>query len=141
MSLVDVSLTLYNHWGVFYIMEEIKTIIIDDVKLIRTELKSLLNPYPNIKVVGEAAKVQDAIMLVKKENIDLVFLDIQLSGQSGFDFLEQVEANLKIIFVSSFDKYMPQAQKYNPVDFLMKPIDKKKLDLAIQKVLQNTSVV
>jgi len=116
-------------------MDQLKAIIVDDVRLIRTELKQLLSEYPDINVVGEAASADHAAQLVSKLKPDVVFLDIYLPGQSGFDFLDNVKVDFKVIFISSFyNKYSEEAQKYKPVDFLMKPINKQKLSNAIQKL-------
>jgi two-component system LytT family response regulator len=121
-------------------MDHLKAVIVDDVRPIRMELKTLLGDFPNIKVVGEAANVNDAIPLIEKIKPDIVFLDIQLPGLSGFDLLEKIDAHFKLIFISSFKEYLPQAQKYFPVDFLLKPIDKKKLARAIHKIIKSTEV-
>jgi len=116
-------------------MDQLKAIIVDDVRLIRTELKQLLSEYPDINVVGEAASADHAVQLVYKLKPDVVFLDIYLPVQSGFDFLDNVKVDFKVIFISSFyNKYSEEAQKYKPVDFLMKPINKQKLSKAIQKL-------
>jgi len=97
--------------------------------------QSLLSEYPDINVVGEAASADHAAQLVSKLKPDVVFLDIYLPGQSGFDFLDNVKVDFKVIFISSFyNKYSEEAQKYKPVDFLMKPINKQKLSNAIQKL-------
>ena len=116
-------------------MDSLSAVIIDDVRLIRSELRTLLNDFPIIKVIGEAANVTEAIPMVEKLKPDIVFLDIHMPDLTGFEFLDRVNAQFKLIFISSFDKYLPQAQEYNPIDFLMKPINKKKLSDAIQKLI------
>ncbi len=119
-------------------MHKIKAVIVDDVKLIRAELKSMLLEYPEFDVVGEASNGKSAIKVIEKLKPDVVFLDIQMPVYSGFNMLDVLDINFKIIFISSFDKYMPEAQKYNAVDFLMKPINKGKLDIALKKLLINS---
>jgi len=121
-------------------MQKIKTVIVDDVQLIRAELKSMLRKYPIFDVVGEASNGKIGKKIIKALKPDVVFVDIQMPICSGFDMLNELDKNFKIIFVSSFDKYMPEAQKYNAVDFLMKPISKHKLDVALKKVIINLSV-
>lgn len=116
------------------VMNRIKTIIIDDEWLIRTELKDMLLQYPNINVIGEAANVTDAIRLHNELKPDLVFLDIQLPGGSGFDFLERVNGCFKLVFITAFDHYLKEAKSYRAIDYLMKPISKKKLSKVIQKL-------
>ncbi len=120
-------------------MDQFKTIIVDDVRLIRKELKNMLNKYPNIQVVGEASNGEEAIQLISEVKPDLVFLDIHLPKLSGFDLLDRIDVDFKVIFISSFyDKFSAKAQHYNPVDFLMKPINKEKLSRAIGKITNLT---
>jgi two-component system, LytTR family, response regulator len=115
----------------------LKAIIVDDVKLIRTELIALLKEHQKIEVIGEASNGKEAIEVIKKLNPDVVFLDIHMTKYSGFDVLNKVENKFQLIFISSYDKFLPEAQHYNAVDFLMKPINKNKLLIAVEK-LQST---
>lgn len=115
-------------------MNQIKTLIIDDEWLIRSELKTLLVQYPNIDVIGEAANVTEAINLYKEFEPDLIFLDIHLPGGSGFDFLSQVNGSFKLVFITAFDQFLNKAKKYHAIDYLMKPISKEKLLKVIQKL-------
>jgi two-component system LytT family response regulator len=116
-------------------MKPLRTLIIDDIRLIRLELKMILSEYPEIDIIGEASNVHDAKAMILKLNPDLVFLDIQLPGLSGFDLLNQIEINFKLVFISSyFDQYFEKARKYAPVDFLTKPINKDKLMNVVKKL-------
>lgn len=115
-------------------MIPIKTLIIDDEWLIRSELRTMLVEYPNIDVIGEAANVTEAIKLCNELKPDLIFLDIHLPGRSGFDFLGEVGNNFKLVIISAFDHYLNEAKKYKAVDYLMKPINKDKLSNVIQKL-------
>jgi two-component system LytT family response regulator len=115
-------------------MNRMKTLIIDDEWLIRSELKTMLVQYPNIDVVGEAANVMDAIKLCELLKPDLVFLDIHMPGGSGFDFLSQVNGNFKLVFITAFDQFLSDAKKYRAIDYLMKPISKDKLSMVIKKL-------
>ena len=108
-------------------MNRIKTLIIDDEWLIRSELKTMLIQYPNIDVIGEAANVNEAVKLCTELKPDLVFLDIHIPGGSGFDFLNQVNCNFKLVFITAFDHYLDETKKYRSIDYLMKPINKDKL--------------
>jgi CheY-like chemotaxis protein len=129
-----VQIALDNRLQILTLMNYYKTLIIDDEWLIRAELKQLLLQYPNIHVVAEAANVTDAIRLYDEFKPDLVFLDIQLPGGSGFDFLEQVGGRFKLVFITAFDQYLKDAKSYQAIDYLMKPINKKKLSKVIQKL-------
>ena len=115
-------------------MNQIKTLIIDDEWLIRSELKTMLVEHPNIDVIGEASNVAEGIKLYNELKPDLIFLDIHLPGRSGFDFLSKVDNNFKLVFITAFDHYLNEAKKYKAIDYLMKPISKKKLSKVIQKL-------
>jgi two-component system LytT family response regulator len=115
-------------------MNRMKTLIIDDEWLIRSELKTMLVQYPNIDVVGEAANVMDAVKLCELLNPDLVFLDIHMPGGSGFDFLSRVNGNFKLVFITAFDQFLTDAKQYRAIDYLMKPISKDKLSMVIKKL-------
>lgn len=116
-------------------MKTFKTLIVDDEWLIRLELKRLLSDFPNINVVGEAANLTEATLAFHEKKPDLIFLDIQMPGGSGFDFLEQIKGDVKIIFVTAFTHHMPRAKKFKAVDYLLKPISKERLARAIQELI------
>ena len=80
-----------------------RALIVDDERLARTKLRSMLAAFPQIEIAGEADAVNDAIQLVENLNPDVVFLDIQMPQASGFDLLEQIETEAKVIFVTAFD--------------------------------------
>ena len=115
-------------------MNQIKTLIIDDEWLIRSELKTMLDQYPNIDVIGEAANVNQAVKLCTDLKPDLIFLDIHIPGVSGFDFLNRVNGDFKLVFITAFDQYRDEAKRYRALYYLMKPISKDKLSLIIRKL-------
>jgi len=119
-------------------MAKLKTIIIDDVQMVRTELKFLLQEYEEIEVVGEAGNINQAIELVNKVQPDLIFLDIQLKEESGFDLIEKVDICSKIIFITAYEKYAIRAFEVNALDYLLKPIAKDRLAKALQRVIPNS---
>jgi two-component system, LytTR family, response regulator len=111
----------------------IRTIIVDDERLARAELKKLLAQYPELEIT-EAATYQEAIDWIDDTMPHLVFLDIQLGGKkTGFNVLESIQHNPKVIFTTAFDEYAIKAFEHNALDYLMKPIDPKRLEEAIQK--------
>jgi len=116
-------------------MHPLKSIIVDDEWLVREELKRLLVEFPGIKVIGEAANVSQAIDLVNKAQPDVIFLDIQMPGATGFDLLEQSDITSKIIFVTAYDQYALKAFEVNALDYLLKPIQKDRLAKTIQRLL------
>lgn len=111
-----------------------KAIIIDDERLARVKLRRLLESHTNIKLVGEADSVANGIELIKQENPDLIFLDIQMPNETGFDLLEQTNVESKIIFVTAFDEYAIRAFEVNAIDYLLKPINPNRLAEAIDRL-------
>ena len=117
-------------------MKQLRTLIIDDIRLIRVELRMILNEYKVFDIVGEASNVKEAKKLISELKPDVVFLDIQMPGLSGFDLLDEINIDFKLVFISSyFDQYYEKATKYSPVDFLTKPINKDKLVTVINKLI------
>jgi len=118
-------------------MLALKTFIVDDEWLVRSELKIMLADYAEINVVGEAATVAQAAPLIKAAQPEVIFLDIQLPGATGFDLLEQADITAKIIFITAYDKYAIRAFEVNALDYLLKPISKERLDKAVKKLGTN----
>jgi two-component system LytT family response regulator len=118
-------------------MPSLKTIIVDDEWLVRSELRIMLADYPEVAVVGEAANVAQAIPLIQHTHPEVIFLDIQMPGASGFDLLDQIDIAAKIIFITAYDKYALRAFEVNALDYLLKPISKERLARAIQRLRTN----
>ncbi len=118
-------------------MNQMKSIIVDDEWLVREELKAMLVHYPEIKVTGEAANVPQAVELVKECKPDVIFLDIQMPGATGFDLLERIDVDSKIIFITAYDQYAIKAFEVNALDYLLKPINKDRLAKTVQRLLTN----
>lgn len=113
-----------------------KTIIIDDERLARTELRRLLEPFKDLEVVAEAKNVDEAIEKINQFDPELIFLDIQMPGKSGFDLLEILDKVPKVIFTTAYDEYALKAFEYNALDYLLKPIEPKRLEDAIRKLTE-----
>jgi two-component system LytT family response regulator len=111
-----------------------KTIIVDDERLARSELKRLLTEYSAIDIVAEAAGVKEALVQIDRFRPDLLFLDIQLRHESGFDLLEKIPSSIKIIFVTAYDKYALRAFEVNAVDYLLKPLEISRLNEAVSRL-------
>jgi two-component system LytT family response regulator len=118
-----------------------KTIIIDDERLARTELKRLLEPYKEIEVVAEAVNVDDAVEKISQFEPELIFLDIQMPGKSGFDLLEILDKVPKVIFTTAYDEYALKAFEYNALDYLLKPIEPKRLEESIRKLIESRNKI
>lgn len=116
----------------------IKAIIVDDERLARNELKKILNDFPEIEIIDEAVNVQDALEKIDIHHPQLVFLDIQMPGnKTGFDLLELLDYAPKIIFTTAYNEFAIKAFEYNALDYLLKPIESRRLAEAIQKVKKN----
>jgi two-component system, LytTR family, response regulator len=113
-----------------------KALIIDDERLARVELKRLLSPHKDINIVGEAVNVDDAISKITELNPDLIFLDIQMPGKNGFELLEELDSVPTVIFTTAYDEYALKAFEYNALDYLLKPIEPKRLEDTIKKVIE-----
>ncbi len=112
----------------------ITAIIIDDDSLARNELKKLLEQYPEIQIIDEASGVDEGVEKIELARPDLIFLDIQMPGKTGFDLLGELEKAPKVIFTTAFDEFALKAFEVNALDYLLKPIDPNRLSDAIQKL-------
>lgn len=116
----------------------LEALIVDDERLARKELRSLLAAHPEVEVVGEADSVASALALLGGERPDLLFLDIQLAGETGFDLLERAgAADFRTVFVTAFDAYAIRAFEVNALDYLLKPVNPDRLKKALDKLLLN----
>ena len=111
-----------------------RAIIIDDERLARAELKKLLQDYPEVEVIDEAANADEGINKIDSLQPDLVFLDIQMPGKTGFDMLAELERAPHVIFTTAYDEYALKAFEVNALDYLLKPIEPKRLADAMQKL-------
>lgn len=116
---------------------EIKTIIIDDERPARAELKKLLQDFPEIEIIDEAQNSKEAMERIAEHEPDLIFLDIQMPGKNGFELLQELERTPKVIFTTAYDEYALKAFEVNALDYLLKPVEGKRLSEAINKLKQN----
>src|ERR1700760_4582356 len=114
----------------------IRAIIIDDERLARNELKKLLMDFPEIEVIAEAANASEGVEKIDSLNPDLIFLDIQMPGKTGFDMLSELERAPNVIFTTAYDEYALKAFEVNALDYLLKPVEPKRLADALQKLQQ-----
>ncbi|MFP5040562.1 LytR/AlgR family response regulator transcription factor [Parasediminibacterium sp. JCM 36343] len=112
----------------------ITAIIIDDERLARNELKKLLLEHTDIEIVDEAANVDEGLEKIEQHNPDLIFLDIQMPGKTGFDLLSEIDKAPKVIFTTAYDEYAIRAFEVNALDYLLKPIEPKRLFDALAKL-------
>jgi len=110
----------------------IKALLVDDERLARVELRRLLESHPEVQVVGEASHVEEALAAIKSLSPDLVFLDVQMPGATGFDLLERIDCAIpEVIFVTAYDEHALKAFEFNALDYLLKPIDPARLAEAV----------
>ena len=114
-----------------------RAIIVDDSDLDRFNLRVLLKRCPGITCIADCGSLQDAVATINREKPDLVFLDIQMPGGSGFDVLAALENAPHIIFVTAFDHYAVKAFEINAVDYLLKPILLERLQAALARLPAN----
>jgi len=115
-------------------MTTLKTILIDDERLAREELKLLLNKYDEIDIIDEAKNGEEGISKIKELKPDLIFLDISMPGINGFEMLKKLDEIPKVIFVTAYDEYAIKAFEVNALDYILKPVDPIRLSEAIQKL-------
>ncbi|HTE01072.1 MAG TPA: LytTR family DNA-binding domain-containing protein [Mucilaginibacter sp.] len=115
-------------------MNRIRVIIIDDERLAREEVKHALKAYPDFEVVAEAGNADEAKKLIEAGNPDVLFLDIQMPGKSGFDLLESLDHVPQVVFTTAFDQYAVRAFDINALDYLVKPIRQERFAKAMERV-------
>jgi two-component system, LytTR family, response regulator len=111
-----------------------RAIIIDDERLARTELRKLLQEFPEVEVVDEASNAEEGVQKIESHNPDLIFLDIQMPGKTGFEMLQELDHSPTVIFTTAYDDYALKAFEVNALDYLLKPIEPKRLADAVEKV-------
>jgi len=111
-----------------------RALLIDDEKPARTDLRALLAAHPQIEIVGEAALLDDARDLLTRGGYDIVFLDIQLLGGTGFDLVPHVHPEARIIFVTAYDQYALRAFEVNALDYLQKPVNVARLAETLRRI-------
>ncbi len=115
-------------------MKEFRTLIIDDERLAREELKSLLKEFNEIEIVGEAKNGEEGIQKVKELNPDLIFLDVSMPEMTGFEMLKHLEEIPNVVFVTAYDQYALKAFEVNALDYVLKPVESERLEDAIKKL-------
>jgi two-component system LytT family response regulator len=118
--------------------QELSVLIVDDERLAREKLRGLLKKHWNVRIAGEARNTDEAQAMITEIRPDLVFLDIQMPGGSGFDLLERLEDPPFIVFVTAYDKFAIRAFEVNALDYLLKPVDPERLDKAIRRIASTT---
>lgn len=108
-------------------------LLVDDERLARQELRRLLAAHADVTIVGEAVNADDAVAQLADPSIEVVFLDIQMPGGSGFDVLERLDRVPLVVFTTAFDEYAVRAFEVNAFDYLMKPVRSERLASVLDK--------
>jgi two-component system LytT family response regulator len=114
----------------------LETLIVDDERLARNELQRLLADHDQVDVVGEASNIEEAEAAIEELKPDLLLLDVQMPGGSGFDLLERLDAAPHVVFATAYDEYALNAFEVSALDYLVKPIEPDRLEQAIDRVLE-----
>ena len=115
-------------------MNSYRTLIVDDERLAREEVRRALQDYPEFCIVGEASNAKEAIGLLETEQPDVLFLDIHMPGKSGFDLLEELNTVPEVIFTTAYDQYAVKAFEINALDYLVKPLREERFAKTVEKV-------
>ena len=117
-----------------------RTLLVDDERLARNELKRLLENHSKIELVGEASNADEALELIESLQPELLFLDIQMPGKNGFELLSAIEGKSPdVIFTTAYDDYAIKAFEFNALDYLLKPIEADRLAEAINRIEEHHS--
>jgi len=113
-----------------------RALIVDDERLARKELMKLLEEHPMIEVLGEAANAEEAYKMINELNPDLLFLDIQMPGKTGFQLLEMLDSVPLVVFTTAYDEFALKAFEVNALDYLLKPIQPERLSETVSKLAE-----
>jgi two-component system LytT family response regulator len=111
-----------------------RALIVDDERLARVALKSLLDDHKEVEVVGEADSVAGAVRAITEHHPDIVFLDIEMPDGLGFDLFDEMEVEAKVVFVTAYDQHALRAFEVNALDYLVKPVHPKHVARALERV-------
>lgn len=114
---------------------KISCIVVDDEQLARQFVIEYLEDFDQVEIIAESGKASEAIKLIDEKKPDLIFLDVQMPGQDGFEVLEKISHEPFVIFCTAYDKYAIRAFEKNTIDYLLKPLDKNRFDKAVNKAI------
>lgn len=116
-----------------------RTVIVDDERLARKELISMLKTYDEIEIIGECSNADEAIFFINQNKPNLIFLDIEMPEKNGFEVIKNIDRNANVIFVTAYNDYAIKAFEVNATDYLLKPVDPERLKESMQKILLEES--
>ena len=119
---------------IIFMPKKIRALIVDDEDAARQDLRRELSKQPIVEIIGEASSVKKAAAIIPELKPDVVFLDIQMPGESGFKLFDRVEVNFNVVFVTAFDNYAIRAFEVNALDYLLKPVCPDRLARTIARL-------
>lgn len=119
----------------------LRALIIDDERLARNALRRLLNAHREVQVIGEAAHPDEAVRAIHKTSPDVLFLDVEMPGGSGFELLEKLEDVPAVIFTTAYDEYAVRAFEVSALDYLVKPITAERLASALVRAQKTLAAI
>jgi two-component system LytT family response regulator len=111
-----------------------RAFIVDDERLAVERLVRLLESTRRVHIAGTAIDPEDALTALRESDVDVLFLDIQMPGMTGFELLERLDRNVPVIFTTAYDQYALEAFTVNSIDYLLKPIEPERLERALDKL-------
>ncbi len=118
---------------------KLKAIIVDDEPYARAELAELLAPHGQVELTGEAGSLTEAVELIEENKPDVVFLDIEMNGENGFELLNLCDIEFKTVFVTAYNQYAIRAFEVNAIDYLLKPVNAQRLAQTLKKLSDQVS--
>ena len=115
-------------------MSKFSVMIIDDERLAREEVKRSLADFPEFNIVGEAKNYEEVKMQIEALHPELIFLDIQMPGKSGFDLLESLKQLPEVVFTTAFNEYAVKAFDMEALDYLVKPLRKERFAQTVERI-------
>jgi two-component system, LytTR family, response regulator len=112
----------------------LRVFLVDDEMLALKRLTRLLNATGRVEIAGSTTDPEAAVDLLEKQQVDALFLDIQMPGLNGFELLARLRSQPAVVFTTAFDRYALQAFEVNSIDYLLKPIEAQKLDRALSRL-------
>ena len=120
-------------------MNSMRAVIVDDEPMARLGLCRMLAGFQEIEICGEAETVEQADQLIRETEAEVVFLDIELFSESGFDLVPRLDKDVAVIFVTAFNQYAIRAFEVNALDYLLKPVNAKRLGESIHRLLDRAA--
>src|SRR5256885_7149982 len=113
--------------------------VVDDERLAIDRLKRLLEATGRVTIAGASTDPETALDFLRSHQVDVLFLDIQMPGLTGFELLERLDRDVAVVFTTAYDRYAVDAFTVNSIDYLLKPIEPERLDRALDKAERMTA--